>query len=456
MSAIDNIVRLAAAQEKQQRSVLTEDSIALAFTALHQGQLLYDHELGTWFRWDGVHWEQERTQLAFDWVRSLSRDVSETEKQTVRKSVCKSSFASGVERFARADRTFAVTSDIWDSNPFLLATPSGTVELVTGVLRAADPADHISKLAAVVPSETADCPRWLAFLSESTGEDAGMIRFLQQWCGYSLTGDTREHQFAFVYGPGGNGKTTFINTINGILGDYATVASMDCFTTTKYEQHPTDLAMLRGARVVTAAETAEGRSWNEQRIKELTGGDKISARFMRQDFFRYVPTFKLMIIGNHVPNLRRVDDAERRRINIIPFVLKPKKIDKLLVEKLKTEWPGILRWMIDGCLDWQNNGLIPAKTVTQATKEYFENQDLFAQWLEEKCDAEPGNEFKTATSAQLFKSWMEFTTTAGEESGSRKGFAALLEQRGFQPDKINPGMRIWRGLRLKVDGYDDL
>jgi putative DNA primase/helicase len=266
--------------------------------------------------------------------------------------------------------------------------------LHTGKLRPANPADRISKLVAVGPATRIDCPLWLAFLEESTGKDAELIGFLKRWCGYCLTGDIREHALVFVYGPGGNGKTTFLNTISGILHDYAKTAAMETFTAADFASHPTDLAMLCGARLVTAAETEEGRAWAETRIKQLTGGDPISARFMRCDFFTYQPSFKLMVIGNHEPALRNVDDAARRRFNVIPFIRKPAVVDKQLEDKLKPEWPGILRWMIEGCLEWKEKGLAAPETVLAATASYFDNQDLFSQWLEEKCDAEPGNEHK--------------------------------------------------------------
>src|SRR5262249_27787952 len=148
------------------------------------------------------------------------------------------------------------------------------------------PDDMITKSTAVAPADAATCQRWLQFLNEATGNDPELIRFLQQWCGYSLTGVTREHALVFMYGPGGNGKSVFLNVVTGILGDYAATAAMDTFTASRNEKHPTDLAMLRGARLVTASETEQGKAWAESRIKQITGGDAISARFMRQDFFK--------------------------------------------------------------------------------------------------------------------------------------------------------------------------
>ena len=347
----------------------------------------------------------------------LSRRLADDEDRKARITISRTSFASGVERFAQADPTFAVTSEIWDRDPWLLGTPEGTVELKTGRLRDPDSADRITKLTAVTPAVLADCPLWLAFLDQATGSDVELVRFLQQWCGYALTGLTREHALVFVYGPGGNGKSVFLNVLTAILAAYATTAAMDTFTASKGDKHPTDMAMLRGARLVAASETEEDRAWAESRIKQLTGGDPVTARFMRQDFFTYTPAFKLTIVGNHQPALRNVDDAARRRFNILPFTRKPVRPDRHLEEKLQAEWPGILRWMIRGCLDWQENGLVRPASVVAATEDYFSEQNLFAQWLAAECEVDPAKEFWEKT-VDLFKSWSDYAKAAGEQPGT--------------------------------------
>jgi putative DNA primase/helicase len=278
---------------------------------------------------------------------------------------------------------------------------------------------------------------WLKFLNETTGEDQALIKFLQQWLGYCLTGSIREHAFIFVYGDGGNGKSVFLETVTYILGDYATTAAMETFTASKSDRHPTDLAMLRGARIVTASETEEGRAWAEAKIKAMTGGDRISARFMRQDFFQYNPTFKLTVIGNYKPIVRNVDDAMRRRINLIPFVRKPAVVDKNLKEKLKAEAPGILQWMVEGCIDWQENGLTRPPVVEAATEAYFADQDLFSQWIEERCDVRLGDDTLWDRSADLFESWAKFCEALGEEPGNSKSFANKMSRRGFEPRRFN-------------------
>jgi putative DNA primase/helicase len=279
--------------------LVTEDSAALQFTARYAGDLRYDHKLGKWLVWTGKLWKIEETKLAFSWARDLVRELAKNEEPKVRIQAGKLGFAAGVEKFAQADRAFAVTQEIWDRDPYLLGTPDGVVDLRTGSLLPPARELFITKATAVAPAQSADCPLWLRFLDESMRGDAGLVAFLKSFSGYMLTGDVSEHALMFGYGEGGNGKTVFCNTLSCVMGDYAVSAAMDAFVAARGEQHPTDMAMLRGARMVSATETEEGRAWAESKLKRLTGGDPVTARFMRQDFFTYLPQFKLLIIGNY-------------------------------------------------------------------------------------------------------------------------------------------------------------
>jgi P4 family phage/plasmid primase-like protien len=271
--------------------------------------------------------------------------------------------------------------------------PAATFDLRTGTGRPPSPKDMITKKGgcACAPPGTPH-PLWTAFL-ERIAPDAELRAFLKRWCGYSMTGATTEHKFCFAYGTGANGKSTFINTITGILGDYATIADTGTFIASRIDRHPTDVAKLHGFRLVVAQETEKGRRWDEAKIKSMTGGDKMTARFMRCDFFDFTPKFKLWITGNYKPILSNVDEAMRRRMLLVPFTVQipPEDRDPDLFEKLKAEWPAILRWMIDGCLEWQQIGLAPPAIISEATDAYFEDQDLIKQWLDE-CTERSSND----------------------------------------------------------------
>jgi P4 family phage/plasmid primase-like protien len=337
-----------------------------------------------------------------------------------------------------------VDATVWDTDLMVLGTPAGTIDLKTGKLRTASPDDYITKQTSVAP-ESGEPERWLTFLRESLGDNEDTIRFLQQWCGYCLTGLTNEHALFFIYGPGGNGKSVFLNTIAAIMGDYAVTAAMETFTVSKFDRHPTELAMLAGARMVTASETEEGRAWAEAKVKQMTGGDPITAHFMRKDNFTFRPQFKLTIAGNHAPALLNVDDAMKRRFNIVPFTVKPAKPDRQLEEKLRAEHGKILAWAIKGCLDWLDRGLVRPAPVTEATADYFESQDLFGQWVAEDCETGPE---KWESPTPLYNAWCAYSREAGEDPGTMKLFTQNLQKRGYPSKRTGQKGRFYDGIAL--------
>jgi putative DNA primase/helicase len=424
----------------------SDDSLAQRFADRHAADLRFVASWGQWFRYDGTRWRQDDTLHAFDLARRVCREASAecNGKPGEKTALASAKTVAAVERLARSDRRIAATIDQWDADPWLLNTPDGVVNLQTGTKRAHQATDYMTKITAAGPR--GDCPRFLAFLERITGSDPELIAYLRRVLGYALTGITREHALFFGYGTGANGKSVLLSTVAGIFGDYHKTAPIETFTVSNVDRHPTDLAMLRGARLVTATETEEGRQWAESRIKSLTGGDRVSARFMRQDFFEFMPQFKLFIAGNHRPGLRSVDEAIRRRFHLIPFAvtIPAEERDSELTEKMKAEWPGILAWIIEGCLVWQSDGLAAPQAVTAATAEYLESEDAIAAWIDDRCERDVN---AWAGASALFASWAAWATKAGEALGSQKKFSQKLAERKF-PKHNTAAARGFNGLRI--------
>ncbi len=426
----------------------TEDALALAFTRRYHRDWRYVAAWGRWLVWDGRRWRNEETLAATDLIRGVCRHAAlQADNPKLAAKLATSGTVGGVERLARADRRHAATTAEWDADPWLLNTPGGVVDLRTGRMRAHDRADRMTKITTATPG--GDCPTWRQFIAEVTGGDAALQAYLQRMAGYALTGSTQEHALFFLYGTGANGKSVFVNTLATILGDYAASAPMDTFMEARGDRHPTDLAGLRGARFVSSIETEQGRRWNESKVKAITGGDKVSARFMRQDFFEYTPQFKLVIAGNHKPAIRNVDEAMKRRLHLIPFTITvpPERRDKHLQQKLLAERDGILAWALEGCLAWQRLGrLDPPPQVVAATEEYFEAEDALGRWLEERCVREANAKSLTA---ELFTDWKQWAEAAGEFVGSQRRFSDLLITRGVEKWRNAAGIRGFRGVGLK-------
>ncbi len=427
----------------------TDDALALRFAELHAGDLRYVAAWHRWLSWDGTRWQFDDTLFAYDLVRKVCRaESAQCNKPKDASVLASAKTVAAVERLAKADRRLAVTVDQWDVDQWSLNTPDGVVDLRGAQQNLHRPRDFMTKITAVAPDAACPTSKWDAFLDRITGGDSDLIGFLKRMAGYALTGSTQEHALFFLHGTGANGKSTFIYAITAVAGDYHRAAPIETFTASHNERHPTDLAGLRGARLVTSVETEEGRRWAESKIKTLTGGDKIAARFMRQDFFEFTPTFKLVIAGNHKPGLRSVDEAIRRRFHLVPFnvVIPLEQRDKNLGERLRAEWPGILAWMIDGCIDWQNHGLAPPLAVTSATAAYLEAEDALTAWIEEAGTRDP-NAWETSTA--LFNSWKAWADNAGEFVGSKKQFSQNIEGRGLIPGRKRD--RGFYGLKLRQD-----
>jgi len=419
---------------------LSDDRIADAFAEEHRHDLRYVARRGHWYVWNGKQWREDDTLKAFHLIRK-------TIKALGIKRAGMAKMVGAVHTLVRPDRRIAATIDQWDADPWLLNTPNGIVNLRDGTVRKSDPSAYCTKITAVGPR--GNCPLFLKFLTKIMGGDEALVAYLQRMFGYCLTGDISEQAIFFNHGVGQNGKSVLMSTVSGILGDYCVATPIETFTESKNDRHPTELARLRGARLVTATETEAGRHWAESRLKELTGGERIAARFMHKDFFEYLPQFKPVVNGNHKPRLRSVGVAMRRRLHLNPFTVKisDEERDLQLAVKLKAEWPGILAWMIDGCLDWQEFGLAPPQAVTKATDAYFAGEDGCANWIADCCEEVAG--FVTPSTV-LFASWKAWAEKAGQTVGNNSQFREEMERLGVVHRHGRIG-NYYRGLRIRQD-----
>ena len=396
-----------------------------------------------WHLWDGHRWkfdEEGHVEMLAQELCSTaaSERITTTEQNKLRSRATR----EAVLREAQPHLTASLEQ--FDSNIMLLNTVAGTVDLRTGELRPAQREDYITKMTAAAPSSEKPA-RWLKFIDEITMGDKSLGSFLQRVAGYCLTGNVEEHALFFLYGGGLNGKGTFTRTLQRILSEYAAVVANEMLMATHNEPHPTGIAALRGARMATASEVEDGSRWAEAKIKAITGGDPITARFMRKDFFTFMPQFKLVILGNHKPKLRNVGVSIQRRFNLVPFnmTFTEETKDKALDETLKSEYGGILQWYIDGCLAWQHEGLKPPAAVRDATEAYLTAQDVLAEFLEAYTCDDPNGKVLPGPLYASYKTWMD---TRGEFVLSQTMFTPKLEERGYSKKKAN-SIRYITGLR---------
>jgi putative DNA primase/helicase len=335
-----------------------------------------------------------------------------------------------------------------DANPWQLNTVTGTIDLQTGQLEKHNPRDLITKIVPVAYDPKAKCPTFMRFLGRVTGGDEALADYLQLAIGYTLTGKTTEQVFFFAYGKGRNGKSTLLNTVRDMLGPYGIHTPTETLLAKQYDNAiPVDLARLDGARMVTAIEANWNRQLDEAKIKAMTGGEPITARFMRQNLFQFVPVFKLWFVANDFPRVRATADAFWRRARVIPFTVEipEDEIDRDLPEKLKAEWPGILAWAVRGCLKWQQNGLPEPEAVTRAVKDWQDGVDHVQRFVSEVLVPEPGNIISGSLMGRYYREWCG-------RNGEQPLPVARLKVRLLELDltfkRTNRGSE-WRGIKIR-------
>lgn len=439
-------------------SAITDLENAIRLVAAHGGALRYCDPWGRWLHWQPPAWQEDTTchveALAQQTMRELLAEAARITDDKLRaktlrevRAAERSSRIRGTIVEARARPGIPIQPEQLDADPWLFNCCSGTIDLRTGELHDHDPALLITKAAPCDHDPAAQAPAWQAFLARIL-PDPALRDFLQRAAGYSMTGLTTEQVLLILYGAGANGKSTFLETLRALLGPYGQQAPPETFLDRR-EGIPNDIARLRGARMVAAVEISEGRRLNEALVKRMTGGDTMTARFMRAEYFEFKPQFTPWLATNHRPEIRGVDEAIWRRIRLIPFLetIPEAERDPHLQDKLRAELPGILNWALDGCLAWQADGLNTPPAVAAATGEYRGEMDLIGAYLEDCCQQDPAARCRAA---ELYTAYVAHAKANGNDPAAAQTFGRRLAERGFKRVQSRAG-RTWEGLRLLSD-----
>lgn len=469
-----NVVQLPAPDEPEYD--FSEDQIALDFADRFKQSMRHEGSRKCWFAYSGKQWKEDLNKTYEAKARVLCRDISnrmlenalEALKRTTKHNATrqeirmargkvKNDFRSmkkvirsiktvrAVVAFATSDAKLTIDTDQWDANKMILNAPNGTINLESGVLHPHRFQDYITKCCGVSMDRDVYPEVWLRTLDQIFQGSQEMVDYIQRVLGYCITGRTHDHAIFYLWGGGQNGKTTILETFGHILGDYWIESPPQTFTSGE-SRHETEIARMRGARTVSSDELPTGQSWDTSKLKRLTGGGTISARFMYGNYFEFTPQFKLLIAGNDRPKIQQVDEGIRRRINIIPFQWRvPDELkDKYLPDKLMAEAPGILAWIVDGCLAWQSRGLDPPELVKDITKKYLESQNHVAIWFDECCIRNP--EVNTP-SIELFSSFSEWSKLRERKPGSYNTFSDKLDEITNSRGRNKKGS-IFRGIDI--------
>lgn len=414
--------------------------------------LRYCGALGGWFTWTGTHWERDELERARELVKDLARDLVRAAEtgmdDDASQSARRAGSAAGVDAIlslARSTPGIVFRPDDANRDPWLLNCANGTIDLRIGELRAHDRDDLITRCSPAAFDAAAEAPMFDQFLAEVLPPD--VRAYLSRLFGCAAVGLVREHVIGVLWGSGANGKSVLADVVMYVLGDYAKPGPSSLIVANgSHEPHPTDVASCVGSRLVVVHETKRGACFDASKVKLLTGGDTLTARHMRQDFFTFRPSHTLIMLSNYRPEADATDAALWRRVQLVPFevVIPEERRDVELAEKLRAEAPGVLRWIVEGAREWQRVGLAPPDVVREQTESYRSSEDVIGAFLEERTARIAGHRQPAGVLYGAFKEWC---TSQGSKPVRGNDFSAELIGRGFRKDVLREGA-FYMGIML--------
>jgi len=439
---------------------LTDSTNAARLMREHGRDIRYNTAWKKWVVWNGKYWETDESgalvhEKGLETVRNIYDELLKTDDHRERLDIEKFGMLSesmrrreAMVKTAQYIKALNINSEAFDSNPWLLNLQNGTIDVLSGELRGHRQEEMITKIANVEYNPQADCPLWKKFVREIMDYKEDLISFLQTAAGWAITGNITEQTMFILYGSGANGKTTFLNTIMHILGDYATSTATETFMKKSGDQTTNDIARLRGIRFLTTTEAEQGRRLSEPLIKKITGNDQITARFLYGEYFIFTPTFKIFMATNHKPVIKGTDHGIWRRIKLIPFTtrIEEENQDKNLEEKLKEEASGILNWLLAGTRRWRSEGLKTPKIVLSATDEYRGEMDVIGNFLKERCIEQKEASIRIR---ELYKAYVDWCDENNEHAVSERFLSMRIKELGFEQIRTAEA-RYWAGLGLKI------
>jgi putative DNA primase/helicase len=438
----------------------TDATNAARLAKEHGRDIRYNPAWKKWLVWNGKFWETDESgalihEKGLDMVRNIYDELLKTddyrERIEIEKYAMLSESVRRREAFVKAaqwNSMLNIKSDDLDPDPWLLNVQNGTINVLTGEFREHRQEEMITKIANVEYNPASDCPLWKRFIREIMDYRIDLVSFLQTAAGWALTGNIEEQTMFILFGSGANGKTTFLNTILYLLGDYAIATPTESFMKKNTDQNTNDIARLRGTRFVTTTEAEQGRRLSEPLIKKITGNDQMTARFLYGEYFNFTPTFKIFMATNHKPVIKGTDHGIWRRIKLIPFTttIPEEQQDKGLEMKLKNEASGILNWLLEGTARWRREGLKAPPAILNATDEYRGEMDVIGNFLKERCVQK--KEFSIRI-RELYKAYADWCDDNKEHAVSERFFTMRLKEMSFEQTRTAEA-RFWTGLALRV------